>query len=62
MGPEEDLLRHLLGLRPVAEHAERYAEDPMLIRPDQLLKRQRLPCPEPREERRRVGGVLLTHC
>ena len=38
MGADEGLLRHVLRLGPVAQHAKGHPEHPMLVRHHQLLE------------------------
>ena len=61
MGPQERLLRDVLRLRRVPEHAERECMDPMLVRADQLLERPAIPRSEPADELRGVGRRRLSH-
>ena len=61
MSPQERLLRDVLGLRGVPEHAEREPVDPMLVGADQLLERPAVARSEPAHELRGVARRRLSH-
>jgi len=52
--PQEHLLGELFGFGPVAEHAERHAEDAVLVSDHQVLEGSRVAAPEPVHQ----GGII----
>ena len=61
MGPEEGLLRHFLGLGPVAQHAKGHPEHAMLVGRHQLLEGAGIAGAQPVQEARRVACLRLSH-
>ena len=61
MSPEEGLLRDILGLRRVPEHAEGEPVDAVLLGPNELLERPTVTRPEPAHELRGIACRRLSH-
>src|SRR5204862_4799728 len=61
MGSQEHLLRDLLGLRAVAQHAQRDAEHAMLIRDHELFECARIAGAQAWEQTGRIGAEALAH-
>ena len=61
MSAEKGFLGDLLGFGGIAQHAQGHAEDPVLMRGDQLLEGPRVARSEPLEERRCIGSISFPH-
>lgn len=59
--PEKGLLGDFLRFRRAAEHAQRHAEDAVLMGSDELLKGPRVARPQPVEQFRGIGSISFSH-
>ncbi len=59
--PKKGLLGDFLRFRRAAEHAQRHAEDAVLVGGDELLKGPRVARPQPVEQFRGIGSISFSH-